>query len=309
MPAPKVLVIGAGAIGGFYGALLAKAGAEVSVVCRSDYDHVRQHGFSINSFQLGAWIFKPAQVLKQVDEYQQSADYVLLCTKVTPSVDRVSLLRSALSPTTTTLVFIQNGVDIEHELVTAFPDNEIISGLAFICSNRTSAGAINHLAYGRLTLGPVSNRVSTKYQQLVQLFNSAGIECKPSNAITTDRWKKCVWNAPFNPLSVLSGGLATLAILQTQETLVRKIMAEVCEIAAAAGHPLPEDIIAFNITSTYEMPPYKTSMLIDYEAGNTLETEAIIGNVVRSAHRSGVACPHLETIYGLMELRALQLKA
>ena len=78
----KVLVIGAGAIGGFYGALLAKAGADVAVVCRSEYEYVKQHGIIIDSHVLGTWTFTPSQVLKNAADYQGAADYVLLCTKV-----------------------------------------------------------------------------------------------------------------------------------------------------------------------------------------------------------------------------------
>lgn len=302
---PKVLVIGAGAIGGFYGALLAKAGAEVSVVCRSDYAHVKKHGFSINSEVLGNWHFMPSQVLQQADDYEGSADYVVLCAKVIPSLDRVALLRPAVKRHTT-LVFIQNGVEIEKELQAAFPDNEIISGLAFICCNRLGPGEIKHLAYGRLALGTLSGGVSDYTATLCKLFNQSGIECNASENIVTDRWKKCVWNAPFNPLSVLSGGLMTCDILQAQEALVRNIMQEICNIAAARGHALPANIIDLNIESTYAMPPYKTSMLLDFENGNPMETEAILGNALRAAKRVGVACPHLETIYALMKLTELK---
>ena len=115
----KVLVIGAGAIGGFYGSLLAKAGADVAVVCRSDYEHVKQHGFIIDSHALGTWTFTPSQVLKNAAEYKGTADYVLLCTKVVPSVDRVALIRPVVTADTA-IVFIQNGVEIEQEIAFCF---------------------------------------------------------------------------------------------------------------------------------------------------------------------------------------------
>jgi 2-dehydropantoate 2-reductase len=123
----------------------------------------------------------------------------------------------------------------------------------------------------------------------------------------TERWKKCVWNAPFNPLSVLSGGLPTLDILQSQEAFVRSIMQEICRIAEAIGHRLPDNIVDINIANTYTMPPYKTSMLLDYENGHPMETEAIIGNAVRAAKRAGITSPNLESVYALMKLRELKL--
>jgi 2-dehydropantoate 2-reductase len=302
----KVLVIGAGAIGAFYGSLLAQAGAEVSVVCRSDYDQVKEHDFIINSQALGRWNFTPANVLRNVTDVKGTPDYILLCTKIIPTLDRVALIRPVVGRNTS-IVFIQNGVEIEQEMLNAFPNNELVSGLAFICCNRVSPGEILHLAYGRLALGNLPNGVSRKTAQLCELFNQSGIECGAIDNIVTGRWQKCVWNAPFNPLSVLSGGLLTLDILQTQEFFVRSIMHEVCEIAAASGHPLPDNIVDINIENTYAMPPYKTSMLLDYENGHPMETEAILGNALRAAQRLGVAAPHLESVYALMKLRELKL--
>lgn len=127
--------------------------------------------------------------------------------------------------------------------------------------------------------------------------------------IVTSRWIKCVWNAPFNPLSVLSGGLATQDILQTQEVFVRDIMREVCTIAAACGHLLPNDVVDTNITNTYNMPSYKTSMLLDFEQGHPMETEVILGNAVRAAEREKVECPNLKALYALMKLRELNIQS
>lgn len=302
----RVLLVGAGAVGGFYGALLAKAGAEVSVVCRSDYDVVEQNGFRISSCDLGDWQFRPKQVLRRAADYQGEADYLILCCKVTENLDRPALVGAAVSKGTA-IVFIQNGVGIEAELQAAFPENEVISGLAYICSNRVAPGDIRHIAYGGLTLGNLGRAVSDKSRRLQQLFLHAGIQCFISDDIVGKRWQKCVWNAPFNPLSVLSGGLSTAEILQNQEALVRRIMQEVCDIAAACGHTLPDDIIEINIQNTYAMPPYKTSMLLDYERGQAMEIEAILGNAVRAAQNVGVACPLITTLYGLMKLRELQI--
>ncbi|MCK5666901.1 MAG: hypothetical protein KAI17_25615, partial [Thiotrichaceae bacterium] len=139
----KILVIGAGAIGGFYGALLARQGADVSVVCRSNYHTVKKNGFAINSPDLGCWNFKPIQVINHPKDYLGDADYVLLCSKVVADINRVELIKEAIKPHTA-IVCIQNGIGIEQELQNAFPDNELISGLAFICCNRLKPGVISH---------------------------------------------------------------------------------------------------------------------------------------------------------------------
>ncbi|BBL60648.1 ketopantoate reductase family protein [Methylomonas koyamae] len=303
----KILIVGAGAIGGFYGALLARSGAEVSVVCRSDYDYVRRHGFEIDSHTLGRWRFRPAQVLRQAGDYRDCADYLLLCSKVVADIDRVGLIREGLAGKTA-IAFIQNGVDIEAELLSAFPDRVLISGLAYICCNRVAPGHIKHLAYGKLTIGALTPDSAGLGQRLGDLFAAGGADCEISRDIVASRWQKCVWNAPFNPLSVLSGGLATQAILQSQEDFVRDIMQEVCRIASASDHPLPDDTVDLNIERTRHMPPYKTSMLLDFEHGRPMETEAILGNAVRAAQRLNVETPRLQALYALMRLRELQIR-
>jgi 2-dehydropantoate 2-reductase len=302
----NILVIGTGAVGSFYGARLARQGTEVSVVARSDHDHVRQHGIFIQS-SLGDYHFVPKHVVRDAAELPVKPDYVLLCIKVVAHADRVALLRGAIGPETA-IVLVSNGIDIEAEIAQAFPDNELISGLAFICVTRTAPGHIWHQAYGRLALGNYPRGLSGKTRRLAAKFEQSGVHCVATEDIITARWQKCVWNAPFNPLSVLSGGLSTNDILGQQEPLARAIMEEVCAIARATGHPLAEDIVEKNVTSTIQMPPYKTSMLLDFEAGRPMETEAILGNAVRAGQRAGVPIPHLETVYALMKLRELQLE-
>ncbi len=303
----RVLIVGAGAVGGFYGALLAKSGAEVELVCRSDFEVVKALGLKIHS-PLGEWTFTPKAVYRQIEAQQgwipAPLDYVLVCTKVLPQIDRVALIREAVGPNTA-IVLLQNGVEIEEEVFASFPDNELISGLAFVCLSRPVPGQVWHQAYGKLKLGVFPSGISPRVEALCQRFECAGIKAEASADIIAARWGKCVWNAPFNPLSVLSGGLTT-DLLLTQEALIRALMAEVLRIAQAVGHPLPEELIEQNIESTRKMPPYKTSMLLDFEAGRPLETEAILGNAVRAAKRQGVSVPRLESLYALLKLRELK---
>jgi len=299
----NILIIGTGAIGGFYGSLLAKQGATVSVLARSDYAQVRAHGIHIRSAvpAVGDYHFRPAHVVCSALELDEKPDYVLLCVKVVAGADRAALLKDALGPATR-IVLVSNGVEIEDEIAAAYPDHALISGLAFICVTRTAPGEIWHQAYGRLALGDYPRGVSPATLALCQAFEGSGIPCATSEDVVGARWQKCVWNAAFSPLSVLSGGLDTHAILDTAEPLVRAIMAETILISNALGHPLPTDMVEKQVSSTRKMPPYKTSMLLDHEAGRPMETEAILGNAVRAGQRLGLDVPHLATLYGLMRL-------
>jgi 2-dehydropantoate 2-reductase len=303
----KTLIIGTGAIGSFYGSLLAKAGGEVSVVARSDYDHVSAHGIDIHSDKLGDWHFKPAAVYRSAAEVKDKPDYVLLCVKMVEGIDQAALVRDALGPDTS-IVLIANGIDVETDLAAAFPSHELISGLAFVCVTRAAPGKIWHQDYGRLALGTYPQGASVKVKELAAAFARSGISAEVNDDIVVARWSKCVWNAPFNPLSVLSGGLTVKEILETSESLVRALMNEVSAVAAAIGHPLPPDITDKMVAYSYNMQPYKTSMLVDFEAGRPLETEAILGAAVRAGRKAGVAVPHLESIYALMRMRAVSVR-
>lgn len=308
-PGVKILVIGTGAIGGFYGAKLAQAGARISVVARSDHDSILAEGIRVES-DAGDTRLVPEKVLRSARDYGDAPDIILVATKVLPGADTPSLIQGAVGPGTSILL-IQNGIDIEEPVRLAFPDTEILSGLAFIAANRIGPGHILHLDYGRLTLGRYPSGPSSRADTIRSLLESVGVPCLVTEDVVTARWQKLVWNAPFNPISVLAGGVDTQAILGSDEStrLARAVMEEVCQLAAAAGHPLPADVIDQNIQGTRVMKPYRTSMLLDFENCRPMEVEAILGNAVRIARSLGVAVPRMETLYALLKLVDSRLTA
>lgn len=299
---PRILVVGTGAIGGFYGGKLAQAGARVATLCRSDYETVKSEGIKVTS-TLGDFHFTPEKVIRDLNEYSPPPDYILVALKVLPEIDTTEIIKDVVGPETA-IVLLQNGVEIEEPLVKAFPNNEIISGLAFICVTRTDPGHIEHVDFGRLVIGRFPAGKSDKTDQLARLFNDAGLPCTASEDVVTDRWRKLVWNAPFNPISVLAGGADTKTMVENPESLqlARQVMEEVCEIAAAVGHPLPPGVVQENIEGTRRMSPYKSSMLVDFETGRPMEVEAILGNGIRAAKRHKLAVPYMESLYGLLKL-------
>lgn len=301
---PRIVIVGAGAIGAFYGAILQRAGARVEVVLRSDVDIVRERGFIIES-PLGDLSYRPAAVHHADDAAVPGADVVICCVKVLPEVDRAALIAPWLGPASS-IALIENGLDIEPAVADALPDHPLVSALAFIAVSRSAPGEIEHRAYGRLTLGAWPRGVSAQARSLAGLFEAGGVDVKCSDSIVRERWAKSLWNTPLNPISVLADGTDTVTLLDTPggEVLARAAMTEVMAVAAADGHTLPADAVDRNIEATRRMPAYRNSMALDYRAGRALEIEAILGNVVARAEALGVAAPRLHTLRTLIAMRA-----
>ena len=301
---PKVIVVGAGAIGAFYASVLARAGSEVSVVARSDFEAVSRDGYRIRSEMLGDLSFRPAQVVRNADEYRGEADYVLCALKHVRGVDRAALIRPALGPRTA-IVLVQNGIDVEREIAQALPANELISAVAYAAVSREAPGhVVHHSGFTRLVIGNYPNGVSAAVERLAALVKAGGTSVQASDDIVGARWRKCAWNTVFNPISALGGGLGTRDILASDATtrFAREAIEEVCAIAAAAGHPLPPDWPEQQISGTLRLPNYVSSMGQDLLAGRPMETEALLGNAVRAARTLAVPAPRLEALYALLSM-------
>lgn len=298
----RVLVVGAGAIGAFYGGMLARTGAEVSVVCRSDRAAVASRGYDIRS-PMGDFVFRPGRVLGSVREAVTPPDYLVLAVKKVRGLDRVSLIRDAVGPATVIVLF-GNGIGIEQEIADAFPANELISVLAFVAVSRTGEGVVRHHALGSLAMGNFPRGVTAPTERLAELFRRAGLGCETRADVTASRWLKNLWNIAFNPISVLGGGMNTRDILASEEgrRFVERVMQEACAVAAANGYPIEARVIEETIASTRAMVPYKTSMALDHENGRAMEVEPILGNVVHLARRRGIETPSLDALHALLRM-------
>lgn len=299
---PSVLILGAGAIGAFYGAILHRAGCEVSVVLRSEYEAVKANGFQIDS-ELGELSFRPAAVYRDAGECPAPPDYLVVSLKVVDGIDRVGAMRPAVGPDTT-IVLIENGIDIEPEIAEAFPDNRLISALAYVAVSRVAPGRVVHKAYGQLVFGNFPSGVDAATETFDALLREGGIKTKVTDTVVRERWRKCVWNGAFNPASVVAGGADTRTMLDVAdgETFMATLMREIIAVAAADGHEFPAEMVETSLEQTRKMPAYRNSMALDYLHSRPLELEAMLGNVIRVARRLGVNVPHLETVYTLARM-------
>ena len=302
----KILNLSCGAVGAYFCGKLAQNGFDVEITVRSDIDLIRRRGFQVKSIN-GDFVFKPSAVLARAGEYNGVPDYVIVSSKALPQADIIGSLQEIITPASR-IVLIQNGLDIEEEIAQAFPDNEILSAIAYIGVTRTAPGQVEHIGNGRLIIGKYKGGKSIGAEELCRAFECSGVPAQYTEDIAHFRWKKLLWNIPFNALSVLGGGLLTGEMTDGGETewLCRKLMEEVIATAQACNVDLTEDMIRENMEYTRNFPPYKTSMLIDYENGRPLEVEAILGAVIKHAKAQKIAIPHLMTVY--IMLKALNRK-
>lgn len=298
----KILNAGAGAVGAYFMGRLAQTGkADISVIVRSDYEAVRGSGFRILSDK-GDFVFRPEGVWRSAAEYPETPDYIVVTSKVLPEIDLPAMIAPAVKSPKTVIVLIQNGIGIEDAAAKAFPENEIISTVAYIGAARCAPGTVRQKGTTALKFGKFGGGFSEAGQRLASLFDGTSVKASYEDNIAFHRWVKLLWNVPYNPVSVLGGGLDTKEMSDRGkiESLCRVMMEEVRETAGSVGISIPEHLIDDNIEYTRNFPPYKTSMLADHEAGRRLETEAILGNVCRIAARNGVKVPHLDTVYALL---------
>jgi 2-dehydropantoate 2-reductase len=294
-------VIGTGAIGGYYGARLAQSGQEVHFLLHKDYDYVKEHGLQVDSCN-GSFHLDEPHVYRQTGDMPQ-CDVVLVCLK---SVNN-HLLRELLPPLlqpATLVVLIQNGIGVEQDVAQMFPGLRLAAGLAFICSAKTEPGRIDHQCYGQINLGNYSCDDPALVEQVVADFNAAGVKAGLVE-YQEARWKKAVWNMPFNGMTV---ALNTQTNLLLQHEATRQLIREqMLEVIGAAQHLGVKNIDASfaekMIKMTDEMTPYSPSMKLDFDFHRPMEIHYLYTRPLQIAREAGFRMPKLEMLEA--ELRFL----
>ncbi len=296
----RIAIIGAGAVGGYYGGRLALKGHEVHFLLRSDFEAVSQNGLRVQS-TAGDFRLAHPQIYRDTASIGP-CDLVVIALKNTHNSSLYELIPPLLKPGTL-LLTLQNGLGNEDFLTAAFPDHEVLGGLCFVCINRTAPGHIQHIAQGQITLGEHNRPSLPRTHALAATFKAAGIPCNVDDSLTRARWKKLVWNIPFNGLSIAAGRLDTAAILASEplSALVRDLMHEVISTANHLGHEIPVSLADEMISRTRTMTRYKPSSLIDFEAGHEVELDAIWSEPARQARAAGHPMPRVEMLAQLLQ--------
>ena len=278
-------VIGTGALGGFYGGMLARAGHDVHFLFRSDYEFVRQNGLRIDSVN-GDFRLPEVNAYHNPDE-MPLCDVILVCLKTTGNHHLPELIKPMLHPKSV-VVLLQNGLGLEEDLLAQLPGVDIAGGLAFICSNKIGPGHIHHLDYGKLIIGSYNVSDQEILNQLVVDFQTSGIHSELSHDLKFARWQKLVWNIPFNGMTVVLNTTTDrlMANEQTRE-LSKELMLEVIHGANACGVPLKESLAQQMIDMTIKMKPYAPSMKLDYDHRRAMEIEYIYSKPIQTALEAG----------------------
>jgi 2-dehydropantoate 2-reductase len=296
----KIVIVGSGALGCYYGAMLVRSGAVVTFLMRSDLEAVREKGLRVK-------LPKEAFTMREVSaegtpEAIGPCDLVIVALKTTAN----GALKELISPLLherTAILTLQNGLGSDEELAGHFGAERVMGGLCFICVNRTAPGEILCIQPGSLAVGEFGRPVSERLRAVAELFTRAGLKCQMGDNLAALRWRKLVWNVPFNGLSIAAGGMTTDRILaeQTLEQEVRALMKEVIGAAEGMGFAMPEGLIDQQVELTRPMGPYRPSSLIDWQAGREVEVEAIWGEPLRRARAMGVEMPKLGMLYALLK--------
>lgn len=308
---PNVLLVGAGGVGAMASFALEYSGeSSVTSVLRSDYAHVVENGFKINSCDYGRGIrYRPSNVVNSIEASKQYVpfDYVVLATKCIPGVSSmIDIIAPAVSKDTA-IVLIQNGIGIEDEALFKCPGNVILSGVSIIASSNVK-GHIEHSGRDFLSVGYFENvNLTNEHQEkvckrFVSMYKNDKNQCVFDENVKYSRWRKLVYNACLNPVCALTeADVGRLEIFGGTDSIIRKAMKGVIAIAKSDSVELSEALMDFMIRSK-DPVYYRPSMLVDIDKGNPLEVEVICGNPVRIAKKNGVEAPYLTLIYDLLKV-------
>jgi 2-dehydropantoate 2-reductase len=298
----SVALVGAGAVGLYYGGRLAQAGENVRFLLRSDFQAVTRNGLRVDSVH-GDFTLPQVKGFRTAEEIGP-VDLVIVAWKATAN-DHLAAVIPPMLHAHTQVLTLQNGLGNCEALAAIAGPQCVLGGLCFVCINRLAPGHVRHTAGGRVALGEWQADGRGRAQELARRFKAANIPVEAVANLEEAQWQKLVWNVPFNGLSVAEGGVTTDVLLASPESEaeIRALMEEVVAAGRALGLNLSDDLIKFNIERTRPMGAYRPSSMIDFLAGHEVEVGPIWEQPLRRAREAGVSMPHLEHLLARIRVR------
>ena len=297
----KIVVFGAGAVGTFFGGLLARGGQDVWFVARgAQLEALRSGGIRIESSLLGEIHVPQVRAVERAAEIGQ-ADLVLVCVK-SHQTAAIGTDVAAMLADGGVAVTLQNGVESDEILARRVGRERVIPGVVYVGATIARPGVVSHVAAGTIALGAPDGVDPVRLPAIRDVLARSGQPVRISDEIQRDRWRKLIWNAGFNTVSAITrlepGEL--LAMPPTRE-LLRAVMLEVVEVARSRGIQLRDADVDDQITWTERAGAIRTSTTVDRERGREMEIDALIGVVVRQGRAHGVATPYSAAVHALLE--------
>src|SRR5512133_854872 len=299
----RIAVIGSGALGLYYGALLQRAGNDVRFLLRRDYDAISRGGLAVTSPD-GDFRLDRVQGFRRTDEMGE-VDLVVVGLKTFDNDRLVELCRPLVRGTAAVLT-LQNGLGNEELLAGAFGAERVLGGVAFLGANRGEPGVVHHLGKGQIRLGELRGGLTERAKAVAGVFAKAGVRCEPVAELLRARWEKLVWNIPYNGLCALTG--LTTDRLMAHAPARREVVALMEEVIAGANaqgfsEPIDRDAcVAAMIEQTVGLGAYRPSMMIDREEGRRLELGSIYAVPLEKAAARGVEMARVRMLWALLDL-------
>jgi 2-dehydropantoate 2-reductase len=297
---PRVAIVGAGAVGGYFGGMLARSGASVVMIGRGPFvNAVGGRGLDLDTIQFREFVRVDASTeLSAV----RDAGLVLFCTKTVDTIATARAMTPHLSPTAT-VVSLQNGVD-NAARIRATTGIDVMPAVVYVAASMPAPGHIKHIARGDLVVGPSSDRA----QGVASVFERAGVPCRISDNIEGELWTKLIWNCALNSISALGRArYGQIAKDAAAWSVVESVVREVLEVAEAAGIVLPEvhtldQAMQGTLGIATAMRDAFSSTAQDIARGKITEIDSLNGYIARRGAEIGVATPVNRALYALVKL-------
>lgn len=304
----KIVVMGTGGVGGYYGALLAKQGHDVTFIARGAHlKAIQENGLQVKSI-FGDFHLKPA---KATDNPVQigPVDLILICTKTYDTDDAVQKIKPIVGKETTVLS-LQNGVDAVERIGDVVGVDHIVAGATWISSAVDAPGIIKHMSdFRRVALGELNGRITPRVQAIYEAFKATGITVEISDNILKTLWSKFTFISSASSFGSLTRlPMAEYRSVPETRALIISLMHEVEAVARAQGIALDANVIEQSLGFMDNAGPrIKASMQLDVESGHHTEIESMIGVIGRKGREHGVPTPIADMIYAI--LLPIELKA
>ncbi len=295
----QILIVGAGSVGGFFGAHLAKNNPHVSFLLRpKTLEAVKQNGLTLRSAS-GSFTVRP-MVASDARELPPP-DLVILGVKAYDLEEVLNQIEPILTEKTVILT-LQNGIDTEDRLLAQIQRDCVVGGVAYIYSRIAAPGVIDHYKKGTVAIGELMGHDSRRLLAIRDLFTAAGIPCHLSKDIRRTKWEKMCWNCVFNPITVLIDDRVAKALDHSEMMgVIRQIVGEVAAVAASLKVPLPPDMAERVVKASQEIRDIHTSMYDDWKAGRPTEIDYLNGYIVEQGRKLGIPTPVNEALTAMIK--------